>query len=63
MDLTCHPDRTLSERCESNGEWRDLLFVLVSNHAARSDNAANFQTSKLRQPNRRFPGGNSCSSP
>jgi hypothetical protein len=41
----CHPDRTLSDpelvegesKGESKGEWRDLLFAWVSDHAARSD--------------------------
>jgi hypothetical protein len=26
-NMTRHLDRTLSERSESKGEWRDLLFV------------------------------------
>jgi hypothetical protein len=50
----CHPDRTLSdsERAtraeeESKGEWRDLLFVWVSNHATRRDYVANFREKAL----------------
>jgi hypothetical protein len=35
IDIISHPDRTLSERRESKGEWRDLLFVWVSTHATR----------------------------
>jgi hypothetical protein len=36
IEMICHPDR-------SAAEWRDLLFVWVSTHAARCDSVANFK--------------------